>query len=127
MVDGSPSSLAQSSSSSSYEVTNGPLGISLPQNHYQMACGSTCSGNADCQYRSSGCSCRTQKETLVRGKGTVAFSAICMINLAGKREESFPCPCNATYVSHACCGVESGMVWEDASLKLGELFQSGKH
>ncbi|KAI9840712.1 MAG: hypothetical protein M1838_003938 [Thelocarpon superellum] len=31
------------------------------------------------------------------------------------------CPCNATYVSHACCNSMTGMLWEPAHRKLGEL------
>lgn len=31
------------------------------------------------------------------------------------------CPCNATYVSEACCSARNGMVWEDAKMKVGEL------
>lgn len=31
------------------------------------------------------------------------------------------CPCNATYVSESCCSARSGMVWEEARLKVGIL------
>lgn len=31
------------------------------------------------------------------------------------------CPCNATYVSESCCVATSGMVWEEAKMKLGKL------
>ena len=31
------------------------------------------------------------------------------------------CPCNCTYVSQACCGVQHGLVYEAADLKLGGL------
>lgn len=31
------------------------------------------------------------------------------------------CPCNSTYVSEACCDAPSGVVYEDAKMKLGEL------
>jgi hypothetical protein len=32
-----------------------------------------------------------------------------------------PCACNATYISHACCLADSGLVWEAAAGKLGKL------
>ena len=51
----------------------------------------------------------------------MTFVAACIISLSGKREESRPCPCNATYVSHTCCDVEDGLVWEAGKFKLGEL------
>ena len=31
------------------------------------------------------------------------------------------CPCNASYVSISCCGVENGLVWEGPEMKLGVL------
>lgn len=31
------------------------------------------------------------------------------------------CPCNCTYVSHACCSVNDGIVWEAPVLKMGDL------
>lgn len=33
----------------------------------------------------------------------------------------FGCACNCTYVSQSCCGVESGLILESASLKQGVL------
>jgi hypothetical protein len=37
-------------------------------------------------------------------------------------EFEYPCVCNTSYISHACCdGSKNGLVWEDASLKLGVL------
>ncbi|KAI9679217.1 MAG: hypothetical protein M1817_005236 [Caeruleum heppii] len=36
-------------------------------------------------------------------------------------EETWPCPCNATYVSHQCCDSATGVVWEREEMKLGEL------
>ncbi|KAI9669525.1 MAG: hypothetical protein M1817_004644 [Caeruleum heppii] len=31
------------------------------------------------------------------------------------------CPCNASYVSHSCCGSSTGVVWEGSSARLGQL------
>ena len=37
-------------------------------------------------------------------------------------ESAYPCVCNASYVSHACCdSTKGGIIWEDRSLKLGVL------
>ena len=33
----------------------------------------------------------------------------------------FPCPCNCTYVSNACCDAPSGIVYEAPDLRLGSL------
>lgn len=35
--------------------------------------------------------------------------------------DDMACPCNSTYVSKACCGIENGLVHEPTSAKLGEL------
>jgi hypothetical protein len=35
--------------------------------------------------------------------------------------EDWGCPCNRTYVSHACCSSGDGMIWERSELKLGAL------
>ena len=87
-------------------------------------CGMNCTTNADCGVGGKGCMCSTQSEQYQPGSGTVAFLAACIISMAGslpRREENRPCPCNATYVSHACCGVADGLVWEGEEFKLGEL------
>ena len=84
-------------------------------------CGSNCSSNADCAGLENGCACKTQNEQYVPGKGTVIFAAACTISLGGKREKQRPCPCNETYVSHACCGATGGIVQEPEQFKLGEL------
>ena len=123
-VDGSSSSTALSTVLNQYDISDTLIEHSSLQSPYQTACGASCTRNADCQGVANGCSCKTEKESFVMGTGTIAFVASCMISLGGKREEDSPCPCNATYVSHACCGVESGIVWESESLKLGELKKS---
>ena len=40
-------------------------------------------------------------------------------------EEDWPCPCNETYVSHACCEARNGMVWEGRGGYLGGLSGRG--
>ena len=105
-------------------------------------CGTNCTTDRDCkapsapvtpgaesnvgngeQGKSSSCTCRTQSSQYQPGSGIVAFAAACLIDMAtgGKRDEGWPCPCNGSYVSHGCCGVEDGLVWEAMENKLGEL------
>ena len=92
------------------------------QNKIQNQCGNSCSTNANCT-GGNGCTCKTQSQSYQPGAGTVAFAAACIISLGGKRDEPVPCPCNGTYVSHACCRVQDGMVWEREEFKLGELLR----
>lgn len=100
-----------------------PVPTSVAVAHGQ--CWANCTSNADClKGGEKGCICSTQKEQYQPGRGTVAFVAACIISMSGaggKREEARPCPCNATYVSHSCCGVSNGLVWEEERFKLGEL------
>ena len=85
-------------------------------------CGDSCTTNKDCSSgRNSSCICSTQSEQYQPGTGTVAFLAACITSFSGKRGEGRPCPCNGTYVSYSCCGVEDGLVWEADEFKLGEL------
>ncbi len=90
-------------------------------------CWNNCTSNADClKGGEKGCMCSTRSEQYQPGSGTVAFVAACIISMSGsggKREVARPCPCNATYVSHACCGIPDSLVWEDRRFKLGELMQ----
>ena len=86
-------------------------------------CGKNCTSNTDCAGGPDGCTCKTQSEQYMPGKGMVMFAAACMISLGGKREEPTPCPCNATYVSHSCCRAPDGIVREPEVLKLGELLK----
>ena len=86
-------------------------------------CPGKCSTNADCGDQGNGCMCSTQSEQYLPSQGTVKFIAACIISMASnpKRENDRPCPCNATYVSHACCGAMDGLVRESKLNKLGEL------
>ena len=85
-------------------------------------CGNSCASNSDCSVgQNKSCICSTQSEQYQPSAGTVAFVAACIMSLSGKRAESAPCPCNSTYVSHACCVSEDGNVWEAGKFKLGEL------
>ena len=101
----------------------GPEAASVAVSHGQ--CWNNCTSNADCaKVGEKGCMCSTRSEQYQPGSGTVAFVAACIMSMAGgggKREVAGPCPCNATYVSHACCGSADGMVWEEERFKLGEL------
>ena len=96
-------------------------------------CGNNCTSNDDCEApassagvggiaeKGSNCTCRAQSSQYQPGPGTVAFVAACLIDMAtgGKREESLPCPCNSTYVSHGCCGAKNGWISEAPAYKLG--------
>ena len=88
---------------------------------FTKQCGNTCWSNADCAGKANGCTCKTQSEQYVPGKGTTTFVAACIISLGGKREEQIPCPCNSTYVSNACCSASDGVVQEPEHFRLGEL------
>ena len=93
-----------------------------PVAQYNNQCGNNCTTNQDCTAGGAkGCLCSTQSEQYQPGKGMVMFVAACVVSLGGKRDGGRPCPCNGTYVSYGCCGVEDGMVWEGAEFKLGEL------
>ena len=85
-----------------------------------VTCGGTCSSNAQC---GNGCVCTTRKEQYLPAQGTVKFFAACILSMASnpKREERKPCPCNNTYVSHACCGAMDGLVYENVAHNLGVL------
>ena len=86
-------------------------------------CGGKCSTNADCGGQDSGCMCSTQSEQYLPGQGVVKFVAACIIAMASnpKRGQDGPCPCNTTYVSHACCSAVNGDVQESELYKLGEI------
>lgn len=97
-------------------------GIDVEPSVLQDQCGNSCTTNKDCNTSGkSSCMCSAQSEQYQPGSGTVAFVAACIISMSGKREESMPCPCNGSYVSHGCCGSEDGVVWEAEEFKLGEL------
>ncbi|KAI9889932.1 MAG: hypothetical protein M1814_004655 [Vezdaea aestivalis] len=99
-------------------------------------CGGRCRGPTDC---SSGgeegteCVCSVDPAT-IRQKGLdpvfpvaacLAFSVVMNgrkgLKLWGRGEESWPCVCNASYVSSGCCGSVDGLVWDDHGGKIGSL------
>ena len=94
---------------------------------WQDQCGNNCTSAKDCSVPAGGnstCTCRVHSSQYQPGSGTVAFIAACLVALGsdgGKRGEWQPCPCNNTYVSHSCCGVLDGLVWEPPESNLGTL------
>ncbi|KAI9726094.1 MAG: hypothetical protein M1828_002102 [Chrysothrix sp. TS-e1954] len=84
-------------------------------------CGQSCKVGDSCPGHN--CLCQVKSAKYEPGAGLVEYLAACTLYVSGKkaREESPPCPCNETYVSHACCDARQGMVWEAPHLKLGEL------
>jgi hypothetical protein len=74
----------------------------------------------------SGCACRASlRVDGQRGKATAWCGAIPLFlpdSLLGKRGDILEsCACNASYVSHGCCGSLDGIVWEGAEAWLGGL------
>jgi hypothetical protein len=122
-----------SNGASSSSTGGGPNPLANIANTYINQCGNNCTTNADCT-GGSDCTCRAQSQQVVPGAGagvgTVQYLAACIIMLStgvpGKRDEAWPCPCNATYVSHGCCDAKDGMVWESWNNKLGELAGAGE-
>lgn len=106
---------------SPYNHNSPPSDAATSPESFSTQCATNCTKNADCAGGENGCTCKTQSEQYVPGKGMVMFTAACIISLGGKREEQRPCPCNETYVSHACCGSPDGIVQESSQLKLGEV------
>lgn len=94
---------------------------------WQNQCGKNCTSIKDCNVPAGGdstCSCQAHSSQYQPGSGSVAFIAACLVTLGsggGKRQDSLPCPCNITYVSHGCCGVLDGLVWEQPESNLGRL------
>ena len=37
------------------------------------------------------------------------------------QDSGVPCPCNCTYVSYACCGSTTGIIYEPAQMRLGAI------
>lgn len=107
-------------------------------------CGMTCEGPGAC---SGGCDCvpydsslarRRRANVLLLGAEIVLYAlAVCAFaeevykveashrrySGLGRRDmHSGPaCVCNATYISAACCGSATGIVWESPDAKIGEL------
>ena len=110
---------------------------------WMNTCGRNCTTNADCTAPAateSNCTClAAQSSQYQPGVGTVAFVAACIVSLAGsgstvggngiggkRSEETWPCPCNGSYVSYGCCGAGDGVVWEGEKEKLGVLVGGGE-
>ncbi|KAI9889793.1 MAG: hypothetical protein M1814_004995 [Vezdaea aestivalis] len=111
-------------------------------------CGSTCTKAEDCGGGS--CKCIMPPASILTQPGVNIGSgaALCLVEAAmiqllktggtsnvarggtrGKRaveEEQWGCVCNQTYVSRACCNSQTGILWEDSSMKLGELKSSNE-
>ncbi|KAI9719481.1 MAG: hypothetical protein M1828_006188 [Chrysothrix sp. TS-e1954] len=81
-------------------------------------CGESCTSEEDCSTDGE-CFCATTSSTYEPSSGTLLYSSMCQVGFPSNRDEPVPCPCNSTYVSHACCG--ETMVWEPEEFKLGEL------
>ena len=101
----------------------------ISQPSWQNQCGNNCTSAKDCSAPAGGnstCMCQAHSSQHQPASGTVAFMAACLVTLAsgGKREEGLPCPCNSTYVSHHCCDVPDGWVWEPPDSNLGVLLPS---
>ncbi|KAI9857831.1 MAG: hypothetical protein M1824_004562 [Vezdaea acicularis] len=81
-------------------------------------CGTPCSNVYSCT--TPGCKCIATNRRRSRYS-----SWSCGSRTSGKRDEDgvgLACPCNASYISVACCDADdSRLVWEAPELKLGEL------
>ena len=110
--------------------TFGAASMNLKDPVWQNQCGNNCTTAQDCSTpagSNSTCTCQAHSSQYQPGSGTVAFIAACLVTLAspgGKRQEALPCPCNSTYVSHGCCDVSDGLVWEPPDSSLGMLLTS---
>ena len=90
-----------------------------------------CHGKCSNSYSSCGsnpnCQCKANPVDGF-GAGNPAFYLSSCVSvqtrLGGKVKRElidWPCPCNASYVSQACCEAEQGLVWEPRDLKRGVL------
>ena len=98
------------------------------------SCGKECK-NFQCTGRGNDCQCAAIPQDVSGGIWTLfgcrhqpkLFPKIRRRSLGsdleveGDAEERWPCPCNGTYVSYACCDVQDGLVWEDKDRWLGRL------
>ncbi|KAI9723846.1 MAG: hypothetical protein M1828_004096 [Chrysothrix sp. TS-e1954] len=87
----------------------------------QKTCNAT---SCDIQSGCSGdnCHCKITGAQYEPSAGHVEYFASCSGSILNKRQQPVPCPCNSTYVSHACCDKTSdGLVREEPWKKLGEL------
>ncbi|KAI9721363.1 MAG: hypothetical protein M1828_005223 [Chrysothrix sp. TS-e1954] len=89
----------------------------------EAKCNAPCVVGAACH--GSDCNCHVTGARYEPSVSQVEYFAACQyksLKFPGKRDELSPCPCNTTYVSHACCEKSlNGMVWEGPEFKLGEL------
>ena len=118
----------------------------MPGMSGSSTCSDRCHGPADCIAKSSpSCSfqphCRVDPQSLTQtvrsGLGTASYAYATFMclpkhprsHLGGRDISSdqkmemhtWPCACNATYVSHSCCQSETGQVWEEPTSFLGGL------
>ncbi|KAI9725204.1 MAG: hypothetical protein M1828_003385 [Chrysothrix sp. TS-e1954] len=94
--------------------------------HFLDACpaNQTCYTQTDCPNRGS-CACSIVSGSYLPRLNQMVYNRGCLSpELSVKRAEAMPCACNGTYVSHACCNTEEGLVWERPEMKLGELAEA---
>ncbi|KAI9715711.1 MAG: hypothetical protein M1828_000726 [Chrysothrix sp. TS-e1954] len=99
-------------------------------------CGNVCTSNLNCVTLNSTdtsmqCKCKVQSSTVIPGNLREVHISACVVSsalsalpgssLVGKRDQPDLCPCNSTYVSEGCCGVQDGMVWEPKEAHRGRL------
>ncbi|KAI9720511.1 MAG: hypothetical protein M1828_005682 [Chrysothrix sp. TS-e1954] len=91
------------------------------------SCNGTCTAGQDCGAQADTCICKVVSSTYIPRLGIEKYLAECSLPLLGKRDMETieaPCPCNTSYVSHACCDTRDGWVWESEDRKLGELLEA---
>ncbi|KAI9859862.1 MAG: hypothetical protein M1824_003642 [Vezdaea acicularis] len=135
-----PSSLSRSSSDSDHsskDLANNLPSDCLATSHSHRSaltrcpsCMDPCSSNADCNSHPN-CRCAALSRV---GRDRSHWQSWCGIlsprSGIGRRTldlvpdlnlDTPPCVCNATYVSHACCAADDGLVFEHPSFRLGAL------
>ena len=89
------------------------------------SCNGTCTAGQDCGAAGEECSCMVLSSTYIPRLGIEKYVSACTVPWVSKRDlnvEEPLCPCNTSYVSQSCCHSREGMVWEDESFKMGELW-----
>ena len=113
---------------------------SSPQDQQCPAETKTCAGPGSSNKCSDGCRCQIDGQSVNPAQfNPNQLTAFCVDaytfsqlnrghrrkhprNLGGTLDGQRPyCPCNVTYVSHACCESNDGLVWEVSHMKVGEL------
>ena len=111
-------------SNTTQEGAGGYSGLGANDISAEFHVNNTCNA-VDCDINSScsegDCFCVLTGARYEPGAGEVEYFASCSNSLLGKRGEPMPCPCNSTYVSHACCSHTNGLVWEGPEKKLGRV------